>query len=504
MKGAVAAGHLLTVEAGQRVLDAGGNAFDAALAAMAAACVVEPVLTTLGGGGFLLSRTPDGDHCLYDFFVQTPKKLRQANDLYPITADFGTVQQEFHIGMGSIATPGAVEGITRVHQDLANLPLKEILQPAIDYASEGVMLNALQASIFSIVAPIYVSTAGARAIYTSPSAPERLLIQGEVMYQPELADTFRLLAEEGRTPFYEGDWAQKLVKDCDEMGGNLSMDDMRGFQTIVREPLCVSHRDARIYINPPPSAGGTLIAFALELLQDTKLSDENFGSSKHLGALISAMEQTGLARTEHGVVPELLDKEKLNYYRQKVASHPLVSRGTTHISVIDEAGNAASLTLSNGEGSGYVLPGSGVMLNNMLGEEDLNPDGFNCWKPDVRVSSMMAPCIAEHQGKLIALGSGGSNRLRSAILQTFLNLVDFGMTPQQAVSSPRIHFERGLLNIEPGFESEILAEVKQHYPNPHLWDAQNLFFGGAHTVCWNGKDFEGAGDPRRGGVFGRI
>ena len=141
------------------------------------------------------------------------------------------------------------------------------------------------------------------------------------------------------------------------------------------------------------------------------------------------------------------------------------------------------------------------MLNNMLGEEDLNPHGFNRWPCDVRVSSMMAPTLAEDDRCLIAIGSGGSNRLRTAIVQTLSNLIDFGMSPDEAVNAPRIHFERGQLDVEPGFDDAAIDSLTARYPENRLWNSHNLFFGGTHTVCWDGRTFSGAGDPRRGGVF---
>jgi len=141
------------------------------------------------------------------------------------------------------------------------------------------------------------------------------------------------------------------------------------------------------------------------------------------------------------------------------------------------------------------------MLNNMLGEEDLNPAGFGRWDTNVRVSSMMAPTITRSGDRLVALGSGGSNRLRTAILQALINLIDFDMDPQAAVFAPRIHFERGHLHIEPGFDEEALAGVQRQYPDATLWHETNLYFGGTHTVMWDGKRFSGCGDPRRGGVF---
>jgi gamma-glutamyltranspeptidase/glutathione hydrolase len=213
------------------------------------------------------------------------------------------------------------------------------------------------------------------------------------------------------------------------------------------------------------------------------------------------MEQTGLARDTGPSDEGLLHDYWVARHRLALGGRPTSSRGTTHISVIDAEGNAASLTLSNGEGCGHVLPGTGIMLNNMLGEEDLNPGGFHRWREDIRVSSMMAPALAEHGGRLIALGSGGSNRLRTAILQTLCNLIDFGLAPEAAVEAPRIHLERGKLSIEPGLPPDTVRRLVDHWPNHQLWDDLNLFFGGAHTVVYDGREFTGAGDPRRGGVL---
>jgi gamma-glutamyltranspeptidase/glutathione hydrolase len=250
-----------------------------------------------------------------------------------------------------------------------------------------------------------------------------------------------------------------------------------------------------------------LITFAQELLTGIDLAAGAFGRPAHLGGLARVMELTNQARGEQTLDRSLLNRDLIERYRQAVGSHPVTSRGTTHISVIDELGNAAALTLSNGEGCGHVLPGTGIMLNNMLGEEDLNPLGFHAWPEDVRVSSMMAPCVAQGRladgraEQLIAIGSGGSNRLRTAILQTLSNLIDFGMSVEDAVAAPRIHLERGLVSIEPGFPEAAVTALSKGYPQYHLWDEINLFFGGTHTVMFDGLDFSGAGDPRRGGAY---
>ena len=505
-KGAVAAGHPKTAEAAELILEAGGNAFDAALAALCAACVVEPVLTSLGGGGFLLARRNSGETRLFDFFVQTPKRKRPTDqiDFHPIIADFGTAQQEFHIGMGSVATPGTVRGLFDVHRHLGTLPMRRLMEPAIGYARDGVMTNALQAYIFSIVAPIYVATREARSVYGRGDEKNRLCAEGELLRQPELADTLEILAHEGWQLFYEGEMAKSLVERNRLDGGHLSEEDMRDFRTEIRHPLQHSYRGTRIYSNPPPSSGGMLIRFAQQLLTTLGAADADFGSSDHLLTLALVMEQTNLARSRHGVHEGEWDEALLHEYLNVIRNHPVTARGTTHISVIDGNGNAASLTLSNGEGCGHLLPGTGIMLNNMLGEEDLNPGGFHRWQENVRVSSMMAPSLAIDNHRLIAIGSGGSNRLRTAILQTLCNIIDHGMSVEEAVAAPRIHFERKRISIEPGFSRESVDNLVAAFPDYHLWDEKNLFFGGAHTVLFDGSGFDGAGDPRRGGVFLRA
>ena len=506
MNGAVAAGHPATAEAAAWALEEGGNAFDAAMAGLCAACVAEPVLTSLGGGGFLLAHQGGGRSTLYDFFVQTPLRKRSVSglDFYPILADFGTVQQEFHIGMGSVATPGTIKGLFRVHNELGSLPMREIVKPAVDFARNGIVLNRLQAYIFSIVAPIYLSTRGARRIYSSSQVDDRLTVEGENFRQPELADALELLATEGERLFYQGEMGAELVAACESGGGYLQMADLDNYKVVKREPLGYRYLNAHIFTNPPPSSGGSLIRFAHALLEPHDQGD--FGSVQHLGLLAEVMKQTNLARVENGQTVNagsgnILHAETIARFQSALAGHPVNSRGTTHISIVDASGNAASLTLSNGEGSGYMLPGTGIMLNNMLGEEDLNPGGFHQWDSGVRVSSMMSPTLAIDHDRVMALGSGGSNRLRTAILQTLNNLYYFGMDVHEAVNSPRIHVEKDLLSIEPGFPETAVTAVCGCYPNHHRWSEQNLFFGGTHTAIRDGRGFSGAGDPRRGGVF---
>ena len=510
-KGAVAAGHPETARAAADVLEDGGNAFDAVLAALCTAAVAEPVLCSLGGGGFLLTRAAEGRApLLYDFFAHTPKARRaQAEvDFYPILADFGTQQQEFHIGMGSIATPGVVRGLFEAHRDLCTMPLARIVEPAVELAKRGVTLNKLQAYIFSVVEPIYVATESCRALFASPDEPDRLMGEGETFRNPDYADALETLAIEGEDLFHRGEMGRPLVEACAYEGGYLTAADLEGYRVERRAPLELGFDDARIFINPPPSTGGILIAFALELLRGGRLGRDGFGSVSHLEGLATAMRLTNRARIESrlhetGNGEDLLHPGFLESYRREVLGRAQAKRGTTHISVIDAKGNAASLTLSNGEGSGYVLPGTGIVINNMLGEEDINPHGFHRWPVDSRMASMMAPTLMQQgRRRLAAIGSGGSNRIRTAILQVLLGLLEFGMEPETAVGSPRMHVEGDLLSLEPGFPEEAVEALRRAFGDVKVWDERNLFFGGVHTVVFDDErgDFDGAGDPRRGGV----
>ena len=510
-RGIIAAGHELTAQAADAMLRAGGNAFDAVLAAHFTACVAEPVLASLGGGGFLLARKTRAKPLLYDFFTHTPQCKRPSTELdfRPIVADFGTAQQEFHIGQGTIATPGSVKGIFEIHHDLCSMPLREIVAPAIQFAREGVRLNALQAYIFSIVYPIYSATPEARQIYCSPNSEDRLVGEDETIRQPDLADTLEVLAIEGADLFYRGEIAQAIVRACVQGGGHLTLRDLVRYEVVRRAPLSLIYRDAQVLTNPPPSSGGVLIAFGLELLKNVKPGLSEFGSAAHLISLAEVMVLINKARAEtlDGVddvekaSEVLLSTAYLKPYLAAVANHIKSMRGTTQMSVMDAQGNVASMTVSNGEGCGSIVPETGVMLNNMLGEQDLSPQGFHLWREDQRISSMMAPTMIQYpDGSQVATGSGGSNRIRTALLQVLVNLLDFGMTVEQAVCSPRIHLEGEKLSVEGGFKASEVEQLIALYAEHEVWEDLNLFFGGAHTVKKDTGGFSGEGDPRRGGV----
>ena len=500
MKGIIAAGDRLTAEAGAEILRIGGNAFDAAVAACFAAPMSEPALTSAGGGGFLLAVSPNEKPLLYDFFVDVPPKRTENPEFYPVEVDFGDTKQTFHIGAGSIAVPGFIAGLLRVHAERGRLPLKEVLSPAIEYAKNGIKLSKLQASFVKLLAPIFTATEEARKVY----APEgKLVDEKRVFKNPDYANFLELLAREGQWIFYEGEIADRIEKTLVERNGLIRKEDLARYKTCEREPLKVPFKGYTVFTNPPPSSGGILIGFTLKILSDVEL--DKWGTVSHVGALLEAMRTAEKFRrdfvNEHlhdENLEKLMEKEEvINSYRKLLRNKLNLWGNTTHICTYDSEGNGVSVTTTNGEGSGIIIPGTGIMLNNMLGEEDLNPMGFFKWPPYVRLPSMMSPtAVLKGNETVLLLGSAGSNRIRSAITQTIINSLVFKIEPQESVEAPRLHYECGEVFMEPGFPEETVSEVRKHYRTT-LFREKNLFFGGVQLVT---SSHRGAGDPRRGGT----
>lgn len=260
MGGIVAAGNIHTAEAAAEILSDGGNAFDAAVAALLTACVSEPVLTSLGGGGFLLARSADRKAALIDFFAQTPRSAPDPSELdfYGIDADFGTQKQEFHIGKGSIATPGMVAGLFAVRDTLGSMPMRRLGEPAIRLAKEGHNLDPLQAQILDVVKPVVMASEGARRCFTDPEQPQEVLEAGSRIHMPEFADFADELTREGPRFFYEGPVAAVLEEWRNE-GGTIGRNDLSNYTVKHRNPLEFEVSGARLLTNPPPRWAGHLL-----------------------------------------------------------------------------------------------------------------------------------------------------------------------------------------------------------------------------------------------------
>lgn len=460
-RGAVSSGHHLTSQAAKSVIMQGGNAFDGAIAAAFMACVCEPVLASPGGGGFAHIRT-NSQHKLIDFFAQTPViKRQQKPDFVEISADFGTVTQKFHIGNASSATPGFLPGLKYLYNNFAILPLETLLKPALCAARSGVEITPFQSYLASVVAPILTFSQKARDLFAPTGG---LMVSGEKFYNRQMADFLETVVSNHFEAF-----PVEVVLADQKSGGHLTDRDFGEYQVVERESLCAGLGAAKIFLNPRPSAAGALIAETLKLHHRGGMRDLALGL-KYMDELKS-------------------DRQARSY------------RGTTHISVIDAERNACALTLSNGEGNGYMAGNCGFMMNNMLGEADINPGGALGWPVNARMSSMMCPTIAEAgDGSVVVLGSGGSNRIRSALYQVLIHLLISEKGFSQAIDHPRLHVEDGRLDYETVADVTDKEMLAQLFHDSHEWPEKNMFFGGCHGVgLARDGSFSGAADGRRHG-----
>jgi gamma-glutamyltranspeptidase/glutathione hydrolase len=288
--------------------------------------------------------------------------------------------------------------------------------------------------------------------------------------------------------------AEQVADDMRLGAGLLTSDDLAAYEVIERSPLSADYRGLRLLTNPTPSFGGSLVALSLELLATQDVSSHPWGSVSHLLLLAALMVEVDALRTE-GVG----SSADLSGHRRDRSLTRLrrSSGGTTHVSIADREGNVASMTTSNGEGSGYIVPQTGIMLNNMMGEDDLHPDGFHAEAPGQRVASMMSPCLLLRDGRVrLVVGSGGSKRIRTALLQVISHMADFNHDVAAAVEAPRLHWDGNMLQVEPGFAPQVVAQLRQRWP-VNLWPERNLYFGGVNAVS---PDGQAGADPRRGGT----
>jgi gamma-glutamyltranspeptidase/glutathione hydrolase len=496
MSGVVAAGHPATAEAGAAVLREGGNAVDAAVCAVLASFAAESPLTGFGAGGFMMVHR-GGETALIDFFVAAPGRddIERGAELVPVPVHFDAdTVQTFYVGPASCGVPGTAAGLEEALRRFGSMPLTVLAAPGIRLAREGAPVNAQQAYILEILAPIHMRLEGTRELYAPGGDP---LEEGDLIRFGELAGALERFAAEGAEPFYRGEVAAALSEFVVEGGGTLGPADLAAYEAVERRPIRAAFRGAEVLTNPPPSSGGVLIAYCLGLLERM---GERSGPEQLVAAMGAANEARGEAFAEalygEGLEASLLDPAALGLKAADLLG------STTHIAVLDGDGTCASVTCSNGSGSGVLVPGTGVILNNMLGEEDLNPLGFHAIAPGRRVPSMMAPTVVLRDGQIeLGLGSAGSNRIRSAILQTIVRAVEQGMAAEEAVRAPRLHYEAGIVQAEPGIDEQPLARIEARGIPVLRRPAINLFFGGVQAVARDPSSgaLSGGGDPRRGG-----
>ncbi len=476
---AISAGHEVTLSVAEEILRSGGNAFDAAIAAYAAAWVAEPCMASAGGGAFANVYTKEKASYVFDFFCQTPKQkdLTQTLNFIPIPVDFGEITEMYYGGFAAMAIPGSVAGIFSLHKELGSIPMRELLQPAIQLSKDGVAVNNFQHLDLSLLHSVFDHQERARQLFK----PDGSLVPiGTTIKLPFLADFLDYLGHEGPNAFYKGEVANKIIQASNSSGGFLSEADFSSYQTIIRKPLVSQFADHKILANPLPSTGGALMAIGLD----------------YLNSIPRALDGADFLAAFRKMDSFEKDPEKLgNFLAQRNR------RGaTSHLNVLDRWGNAISLTMTLGEGSGYFVPGTDIHMNNMLGESSLVPNGWHSWKEDVRLSSMMNPTLAiDANGKpKLIIGSGGASRIPGAIMQVIVNILRNDQDLIEAIDNPRMHYENNALNMEPNFPFK-----KENIPNQlnyKYWEKQSMFFGGTHAITWDQNKIKAHGDQRRDGV----
>jgi gamma-glutamyltranspeptidase/glutathione hydrolase len=502
MRGAIAAGHPLTAEAGAQMLADGGSAVDACLTAAFVSWVVESPLTGPGGGGFLLVHDAgDGRSRLLDFFVTVPGEgLRRGmvGEMETVDVDFDSTIQAFRIGAASVAVPGTVAGLETAHRRFGTVPWPRLLEPAIEVARAGFELTRPQAYLHAILDIILRHTADGRAIY-GPRGGR--LVAGDRLVMRDLAGTLELLAASGAETFHNGSLARAMSDYVRGHGGTLTRDDLASYRPIWRRPLAADFVQHEVELNPPPSSGGVLIAYGLRVLDRAGIGGGP-GTAGAIARLVEVTREQALARGS-GFTRELFRgglARRLCEDESVAAAAGRLLTGTTHISAVDAQGNAASLTASTGSGSGVVVPGTGIHLNNMLGEFDLIPAGARR-RPGGRLTSMMAPSIALHEGRpRLVVGSAGSLRLRGAILQVIVNAIGHDLPVEEAIAAPRVHLDEEHVHCEGGSDPAELDELERRGYELVRWRRRNLYFGGVAAVeVRPDGTLHAAGDPRRGG-----
>jgi gamma-glutamyltranspeptidase/glutathione hydrolase len=473
MQGAIAAGHPLTAQAGAHVLDAGGTAVDACVAAALVSWVCESPLTGPAGGGFMLvHEAASGRTVVLDFFVAVPRAAA-LGEVLELAVDFdGDTQQLFRTGAAAVAVPGTALGLEAAHRRWGRLQWRDLFEASVVLAREGFELTEIQAYLLAILDPLLRHSAEGNAMYGNDG---RAYAAGERFAVPELADTLERLAAEGAAVLYSGDLASKIVEHVQAGDGALALEDLEAYRVVRRRPISARYRGHEFRTNPPPSSGGVLIALGLQALGEREVTPVSIAEAMEAQ---EAVRDAAFARS---------------LYRGGLAAQLL--RGTTHISVVDADGNAASLSASLGSGSGVVVPGTGIHLNNMLGELDL----VGASRPGGRLTSMMAPSLVLRDGRpRLVLGSAGSARLRGAILQVTANVVGRGLNVRDAVDAPRVHAEDGVVHCE---DPAAAGELEANGRAVVRWRDRNLYFGGVSAVeLRSDGGADAAGDPRRGGA----
>ncbi|CAI2718987.1 gamma-glutamyltransferase [Nitrospina watsonii] len=514
---------------GVEILKQGGNAVDAAVAIGFALAVTLPRAGNIGGGGFMMIHlAKTGETVVIDYREKAPAAAHR--DMY-LNAD-GSVNRRLleahHLASG---VPGTVAGLARAHKQYGSLPWKDLVAPAIQLAEHGIPINYDHLFTLTKGKQRLQQFEATRQMFYKPDGSMYRL--GETIVFPDLAHSLKLIAEQGPSAFYEGGIAQKIAADMQANGGLITLDDLKNYAPTLRQPVRGTYRGYEVVSMPPPSAGGIQIIQILNMIEHFPLQEYGLNTAQTLHLIAEAMRRSFADRSEFMgdadfwpvPVDTLISKEyAARLIRDLDPNHATPSRQikpgtflnkesneTTHFSVMDEAGNvvANTYTLNFSFGSGIVVPGTGILLNNEMDDFSAKVGAKNAYgllggdanaiQPGKKPLSSMCPTIVFKDGKpLLATGSPGGPRLTTATLQVLINVMDFGMNIAAATNAPRIHHQwiPDKLRVEKGLSGDTIKILKSMGHDVRVTNT----IGSTQTVMRKGNFFFGASDPRRPGA----
>lgn len=547
-KGMVVAQESQAARVGQEILKKGGNAVDAAVAVAFALAVTHPSAGNIGGGGFMVIRTAEGKAVTIDYREKAPGKATAdmflddkgagARNPDVTTKDSkGVSSHPFtnRIHLLAVGVPGTVAGLTQALEKYGSLPLATVIQPAIDLAEKGFILSDNVADGLNRASAIFVQIPSSKKVMMQ--ADGKPWQAGDRWMQKDLAETFKRIAKDGRDGFYKGKTAELIEKAMRTNGGLITREDLANYQVVIREPIRSTYRGYEVLSMPPPSSGGMVLAEILNILEGYDLKKLGAGSSKTLHLMAEAMRRSFAERAQFigdpdfvsVPVAELTSKEHAVRQRATIdpysasrsqdfgpkLTEPYESTETTHFSVVDQWGAAVSntYTLEGGYGSYIVIDGAGFLTNNEMGDFNSKPGTTlatgqigtppNSIVPNKRMLSSMTPAIVTKDGKpYLVVGSPGGRTIINTTLQLILNVIDHGMTMQEAVDAPRIHHQwfPDVLNIESGIPNDVIdaLRAKGHKINQIGFTGGPYRQGSGNAILINAStgDRLGAPDPR--------
>lgn len=474
---------------GVEIMKKGGNAFDAMVATEMALVVTYPFAGNLGGGGFMVYRKADGDVGSLDYREKAP--LAGHKDMY-LDSLGNVIPNMSTVGATAIGVPGTVAGIIEVHKKFGSLPLQEIFEPVIALAEKGVPVTANQEKRLASQRDKFIEVNGDSTKFATEFK------EGDVIQYPALANTMRKIAENGRDGFYKGETAEKLAVFIQENGGFITEEDLEKYEAVWRQPIIFKYKDLRIVSMSPPSSGGVTINQIFKMIEPYKVASFGHNSAKTIQLFTEASRRAYADRNFYLGDPDFVDipldvllsdgylEERMQNFSFDMATKSSeVERGnvqivesmeTTHYSIVDDEGNAVSVTttLNGAYGSKLYSDELGFFLNNEMDDFSAKPGVPNMFgligaeansiAPEKRMLSSMTPTIVEKDGKLwMVVGTPGGSTIITAVAQTILNAYEFDMSMQEAVNAPRFHHQwlPDMVIFEPeGFPETLKEEMK--------------------------------------------